>query len=153
MKKPKVLYHGSDKRISLLAPRVPVTDVKISARDAVYATDEKEYAMGVALANSKHTNSFGKFEDGVHKALFNVGRPRMKYIYVHYLSPRNFVHNRKDEWISYKPVKPYKIEKVKVADLGWLWRKASDEEFHEFMKEREKRLKKELGKNWKKKMS
>lgn len=150
MRKPKVLYHGSDRKIKLLAPRVPRVDAEILAKNAVYATDVKEIAMGVAIANSKRSGSFGKYENGIHKALFHYGQPRMKYVYVHYLSPRDFAYNMKYEWISYKPVKPFKIEKLKVSDLGWLWRKASIKEFHEFLKEREKRLKKELGKNFRK---
>ena len=52
----KILYHGSNKRIRILEPRKP-GDPKTPIK-AVYATDDKRRALGMALTNQKGSMSF-----------------------------------------------------------------------------------------------
>lgn len=131
---PKILYHGSNKKIKELIPKKPDADLPENSIKAIYATDNKNYALGMSLTSQKGTESF----KGNKKINFIKGEPKMKHIYLHYLKPNNFKYNVKDEYISLIPVKPYKIEKYKVSELGHLWRKSSREELKEFLKDRKK---------------
>ena len=132
--KPKILYHGSNKKIKLLVPRKPHTDLPGNSQRGIYATQKKNFAISMGLTNQKYTSSF----KGNKKINFVFGKPRMKYIYLHYVKSNNFKKIKSDEYVSYVPVKPYKIEKYKVSQLGQLWRKATRQELKEFLKDREK---------------
>jgi hypothetical protein len=136
--KPKTLYHGSDKRISMLEPREPFQDLKENSMKAVFATDNKNLAIGMALANQKYSASFRSYDKNIIN--FVRGYPKMKYVYLHYLKTNNFNFNRGGEFISFEKEKPFKIEKIKVSDLKHLWRKSNKKELNEFLKDR---------KNWK----
>jgi hypothetical protein len=132
--KPKILYHGSDKKIKVLEPKQPFFDLKENSMKAIFATSNKNRAIAMALTNQKKSSSFMSH----NKVLINFvqGQPKMKYVYLHYLKSDNFKHNRKDEYISTKKAKPFKIEQYKVADLSHLWRKSNKKELKEFLKDR-----------------
>ncbi len=81
----------------------------------------------MGLTNQKGMSSFL----GRHDDILNVvhGKPKMKYVYLHYLPSGSFRKNRGDEYIAIKPVKPLKIERYQTKDLRKLWRKSNKKEF------------------------
>jgi hypothetical protein len=133
--KPRVLYHGSNKKIIILKPRQPSFDIKENSMKAVFATSNKNTAIAMGLTTQKGSESFGSHD----KVCINFvkGYPKMKYIYLHYLNSKDFKHNRGEEYISTKEVKPFKIEKYNVSDLSHLWRKSNKKELKEFLKNRD----------------
>ena len=132
--KPKILYHGSSKKISLLVPRQPSKDLSNNSMKAVFATNVKDRALAMGLTKTKGSLSFR----GNKKMNFVKGSPRMKHVYLHYLGSKSFKQNRPGEFISYIPVKPVKIEEYNVKNLSHLWRKSNMKELKEFLKNREK---------------
>jgi hypothetical protein len=132
--KPRVLYHGSNKKIITLKPKQPSFDVKENSMKAIFATSNKDLAIAMGLTTQKGSSSFAS-----HCRLlinFVKGYPKMRYVYLHYLNSKDFKQNLGDEYISTKEVKPFKIERYKVSDLGHLWRKSNKEELKEFLKDR-----------------
>lgn len=136
MKKPKFLYHCSTKKIDELVPRKPSSfDLPENSIKAVYATPNKNRALGVGgLSKQKYCASF-RGNDKIH---FYRGEPKMRYIYLHYLSPKTFREIMPELWASEVPVKPFKIERYNVSDLGHLWVKSNKKELKEFLKDRQK---------------
>jgi len=134
--KPKVLYHGSNKKIKVLELRQPFFDLKENSMKAVFATKNKEFALAMGLTSQKNSSSFRSR----NKILINFvqGQPKMKYVYLHYIKSDKFRNNGDEEYISTKKVKPFKIEKYKVSDLNYLWRKSNKKELKEFLKNRDK---------------
>jgi hypothetical protein len=134
--KPKILYHGSNRRIRVLIPKEPFVDLKENSMKAIFATSNKDLAIAMGLTNQKNSVSFCSR----NKVLMNFvkGIPKMKYVYLHYLKSRDFKHNRNDEYISIVKVKPFKTEKFAVKDLGYLWRKSDKMELKQFLKDRNK---------------
>jgi hypothetical protein len=134
--KPRILYHGSNKKISILKPRQPSLDLKENSMKAIFATSNKNLAIAMGLTAQKGTESFGSRD----KLMINFvkGYPKMKYVYLHYLKFKDFKLNRGEEYISTKEVKPYKIKKYKVPELTHLWRKSNKKELKEFLKNRDR---------------
>lgn len=134
--KPKILYHGSNKKISILKPRQPSFDLKENSMKAVFATSNKNLAIAMGLTAQKGTESFGSRD----KLMINFikGYPKMRHVYLHYLNSRNFKLNRRKEYISKKEVKPFKIEEYPLSKLTHLWRKSNKKELKEFLKNRDK---------------
>jgi hypothetical protein len=136
MKIPRILYHGSNKKINVLKPREPSYDLKENSMKAVFATSNKNLAIAMGLTAQKGSESFGSRD----KLMINFvkGYPKMKYVYLHYLNSKDFRHNRGKEYISTKEVKPFKIEKYKVSELSHIWRKSNKKELTAFLKNRTK---------------
>jgi hypothetical protein len=131
---PKILYHGSNKKIKELLPRKPSQDLPENSMKAVFATSNKRGAIAMGLTAGKNTSSFM----GNKKINFVKGKPRMKYVYLHYLNSKPFKKNRGEEYISYEKVKPFKIKKYPVSKLSYLWRKSNEKELREFLNNRKK---------------
>ena len=134
--KHKILYHGSSKKIVILKPKQPFLDLKENSMKAVFATSNKKYAIAMGLTAQKGSSSFGSRD----KLMINfvIGYPKMEYVYLHYLNPKDFKLNKGNEYISTKEVKPFKIERYNVSDLSHLWRKSNNKELKEFLKDRDK---------------
>jgi hypothetical protein len=135
--KPKTLYHGSNKRINLLLPKRPIKDLPNNSMKAVFATSNKRLALSMGLTGGK-TSSFR----GYKKLNFVKGKPNIRAVYLHYLNPKYFIKNRKEEFISRIQVKPYKIEHYPLYKLSNLWRLSNKKELKEFLKDRDKWRKK-----------
>lgn len=136
--KPKVLYHGSNKKIIILKPKQPSFDLKDNSMKAVFATNNKNLAIGMGLTTQKGSSSFATHSHTQAMINFVKGYPKMKHIYLHYLNSKDFKHNRGNEYISTKEVKPFKIERYNVSDLSHIWRKSNKKELKEFLKDRDK---------------
>lgn len=134
--KPRILYHGSNKKIKILEPRTPYLDTKENSMKAVFATSNKDLAIAMGLTTQKGTESFGSRD----KLMINFvkGYPKMRYVYLYYLNSKYFKLNRGNEYTSTKEVKPLKIEKYSVSDLTPLWRKSNKKELKEFLENRDK---------------
>ncbi len=134
--KPRILYHGSNKKISILKPRQPSFDLKENSMKAVFATSNKNLAIAMGLTAQKGTESFGSRD----KLMINFvkGYPKMSFVYLYSLNSKYFKLNRGNEYISTKEVKPLKIEKYPVSNLTHLWRKSNKKELKEFLKNRNK---------------
>jgi hypothetical protein len=131
---PKILFHGSNKKIVELIPKKPSQDMPENSMKAIFATSNKRLAMAMGLTSGKNTSSFM----GNKKINFVKGKPRMKYVYLHYLPSKTFKLNRAEEFISKVAVKPFKIEKLETIKLGFLWRKSNKKELKEFLINRNK---------------
>lgn len=134
MKKPKFLYHGSRNRIEVLKPRLPPKDMPHNSKKGVYATDNKNYALGMGLA-SKNSEAFRSRKTS--QINFIKGPPRHKYVYLHVVDSKDFKKSFRDEYVATKAIKPVKIMRFEVAELGHLWRKSSKKELKEFLKDRD----------------
>jgi hypothetical protein len=136
MAKPKYLYHGSAKKLEALEPQKPYFDLKENSMKAVFATDSKNYALGMAAMSSGKVSSFRNHK--THQMNIVEGKPNLKSIvYLYFLNPKDFKQNIKNEYVSLKKVLPVKIEKYNVFELKHLWRKSNKKELAEFLKDRE----------------
>lgn len=132
--KTKFLYHGSNKKISILKPKKPFYDKKDNSMKAVFATSYKKEAIAMALTNQKNSESF--ITRKPIKINFVKGIPTMKKVYLYYLNPKNFIFNRKNEYISNKSAKPIKTEIYDVSKLKHLWRISNKKELAKFLRTR-----------------
>ncbi|MBM3247155.1 NUDIX domain-containing protein [Candidatus Pacearchaeota archaeon] len=136
----KILYHGTNKPLRELEPKQPFFDLKSNSMKAIFATSYKNFALAMGLTTQKGSSSF-KSHDKL-KINFVKGEPKMKYVYLHYLPAESFKlikkGNNSDEWVSYKKVKPIRIEKHSTNRLYNLWRRSNEEELKEFLKNRDR---------------
>lgn len=145
--KPKFLYHGSAREIvgDKLVPKQAkdLGGVSDNSHLGVYASEFKDEAMAMGVLNSKGVRggSISRFRklDGTPgmDAIIYHGFPKQKYFYLYTLPSENFVNRPKGslQWISSKPVKPSKIEKLPVKKFLFLVRRASKKEREEWDKE------------------
>jgi len=137
MKKPKYLYHGSSKKLEVLAPQKPEgkNDPK-SCVAGIYATDDKKFALAISACRSSKTvhafNNRNTHVQNIYKGWPNENAT----VYLYVLDPKDFKHNSGSEWITKKKIKPVKIEEYKVKDLKHLYRKSSKKELREWLKDR-----------------
>jgi len=135
--KPKYVYHGSSKKIKILEPRKPDDSDPTNSKRAVYATSNKDYALGMAaMRSAPGVSGFANRKTGQQNVI--EGWPNEKaVVYLHILDAKDFKRNRGDQYICEKKINPVKIEKFKVGDLKHLWRKSSKKELKEFLKDRD----------------
>lgn len=134
----KFLYHGTPRRIKtkFLIPKKPqdLENKKENTIKAVYATYIKNSAIAMAIISAKGvisgTLNYRK------KSVVYEGWPKQKYVYLYTLPSESFSRSSKksSQWISKKPVKPTKIEKLKIKDYLHLIRKATKKEVAGFFK-------------------
>jgi len=135
--KSKFLYHGSAKELEILKPQKPFFDLKQNSMKAVFATDSKEYALGMAAMASGKVSAFRNHK--THQMNIIKGKPNLKAtVYLYTLNSNDFKKINKNEYINTKEVKPLKIEEYKVSKLKHLWRQSDKQELKEFLKNRDK---------------
>lgn len=135
MKQQKILYHGSPKKLigTKLIPKKP-TDLekeKENLYEGIYATDIKELAIAMAIICSKGVRGSGvNFSKEKAKGIIYQGWPEQKEVYLYSLPSKTFkmTGKIKHQFVSSKPVKPIKIEKVLIKDYENLIRKATKKE-------------------------
>jgi hypothetical protein len=134
MERPRFVYHGSLKRIEKLEPRKPDDPDPRHSKKGVYATSDKDFALGFAMTKSDTNHCFFSHD----KMMFNLvkGKPN-KTIYLHVLDAADFQHNHKSEFICDREVVPVEIIKIDTSELGHLWRRSSEEELAEYLKDRD----------------
>ncbi|MBW2969327.1 hypothetical protein KY314_04420 [Candidatus Woesearchaeota archaeon] len=133
---PKVLYHGSSKKLvgdKLNPSQGDDSDERPENKLlGVYATDRKDFAITMAIITCPGVT--GGSIEGFTKTTINAkiygNLPKQKYIYLHTLSAKTFRPTKsiKHQFISDVPVKPIKTEKILVSDYLHLVKKATKEE-------------------------
>lgn len=138
--KPKYLYHGSRKKLvrGMLKP-MKAGSLGRKAEDkltAVYATNKKNAAIVMAIISGAKLSSM-EIVKGVAKGIIYKGWPKREEIYLYYLYSKDFIKLKGDswQWVSHKPVKPIKVEKLKNRDYIHLIRKATKKEKDMWRKE------------------
>jgi restriction endonuclease S subunit len=130
VKKPKYLYHGSSKKLqgNILVPKkAGGLGKKKDQQIGIYATDNKTAAIAMGLISGtggSTLKSHGKKVEGVVYGSL----PKSKFFYLCILPSNNFTKVDSWQWVSYKSIKPIKVEKLKVKDYAHLVRKATKEE-------------------------
>ncbi|MCK4553292.1 hypothetical protein KAT80_03750 [Candidatus Pacearchaeota archaeon] len=138
MIKIKVLYHGSSKKLigDKLFPKQSI-DLEKNLENlikGVYATDIKDLAIAMAIICSKGTYSssldFEEYKKGESKGIIYKGWPKQKHIYLYTLPIQSFKKSQgiNHQFVSKKPVKPLKIEKLLIKNNLHLVRKATKKE-------------------------
>ncbi len=134
------LYHGSANEIigEKLIPKQAedLENNPDNLHNAVYATSNKEIAISMAIISSR-----GVYNSQLRKVkpygIIYSGKPSQKYIYLYHLNKKEFEEqkgNSLGQWISKKPVKPLKVEKLKIKDYRELVRNATKSEKGTWMK-------------------
>jgi len=127
--KPGFLYHGSPKKIEggYLLPRKPLDLGKRAenTHDAVYATEVKEIAIAMALVKCKGVKSSSVNFTKNPVAVISEGWPEQEFIYLYILPSDGFekTHTAGHQWVSLKPVKPVREERLAVRGYLHLVRK------------------------------
>ena len=142
MKKPKQLYHGTRKKIigNKLEPRKARGLGKEKGKlTAVYATDKKDAAIVMGIISGALTSSM-HFYKRKAKGIIYEGWPKREEVFLYYLPSNNFKQIDNWQWTSDLPVKPIKIQKLKIEDYIHLIRKATKKEKEKFMNKHRKEL-------------
>ena len=133
--KPKYLYHGTSRKIRgkyLIPFKASDKSSKANSLKAVYATERKDIALGMALSSAKYTKSMGNYAEKPYASAFVRGDPtkHLKQVYLCKLSSKTFEQKPKGshQWVSLEPIKVLSIKTFKTKDLNQYWRKASDKE-------------------------
>lgn len=131
--KPEYLYHGTRKRIKrnkLIPYRSKDKSQKENSLNAVYATNRKDIALGMALTGDKYTKSFGDYHQKPYRSVFVRGQPKTKFVYVYKISSKTFEEKPKDshQYISLQPAKVISVNKYLTENLSSYWRKATVKE-------------------------
>lgn len=136
--KPKYLYHGSVRKIEgdKLLPK-QAEDLEEKSENlhcAVYATNVKDIAIAMALISCKGVKFSSLYFKVSPFGVIYEGWPKQEYIYLYTLSSKTFKQKggSGNQWYSKEPVKPSKVEKLKVNDYISLVRKSTDRERKKF---------------------
>jgi hypothetical protein len=136
--KPKYLYRGSVREIkgNKLLPKQAsdLGERPENLRCAVYATNIKDIAIAMALISCKGVNCSSLYFKRRPFGVIYEGWPKQKYIYLYMLPSKTFKQEggSGNQWYSIEPVKPSKVEKLKVSDYISLVRKSTDKEREKF---------------------
>ena len=134
----KYVYHGSARKLTgekLVPKRARDVDGKPeNILRGVYASDIIDEAIAMGILSCKGVKGASC---GVHRqnskmvdAIIYDGWPLQDYFYLYTLASKNF-ENRPDgshQWVSPRPVKPEKIEKLSIRKYLHLIRKATKKE-------------------------
>jgi len=137
--KPKYLYHGSVREIEgdKLLPKQAsdLGERSENLHQAVYATNVKDIAIAMALISCKGVNCSSLYFKKRPFGVIYEGWPKQEYIYLYTLPSKTFKQEggSGNQWYSTKPVKPSKVEKLKVNDYISLVRKSTDKEREKFL--------------------
>ena len=135
-KMPKVLYHGSSKKLvgdTLNPSQGDDSDERPENKlFGVYATDRKDFAITMAIITCKGVTggSIEGFTKDTIDAKIYGKFPKQKYVSLYTLPTKTFKPTKsiKHQFISDAPVKPIKTEKILVSDYLHLIKKATKEE-------------------------
>jgi len=143
--KPKFVYHGSAKKIigEKLIPKKAkdLAQTVDNSQTGVYASEFKDESIAMGILKNKGVKG-SSIDRGRHNgmptmdAVIYHGFPKQNYFYLYTLPSENFVNRPKGslQWISTKPVKPEKVEKLSVKDYLHLIRRATKKEIGDWDK-------------------
>lgn len=134
----KKLYHGSSRKLEgdKLLPK-QATDLGENSENihkAIYASNIKDNAIIMAILSCRDIISSSLSFKKDSKGIIYNGWPKQEFIYLYTLPGETFKQARKMgiQYYSEEPVKPLKIEKLKIKDYLYLVRKATEKEEKEF---------------------
>jgi len=148
-KKLKVLYHGSPNKLigdTLNLSEGTDSDERLENNlFGVYASDRKDFAIVIAIFNCKGVlgGSIEGFAKNKIDARIYGNFPKQKYVYIYVLPLKTFKRTKSIEhqFISDKPVKPIKIEKILISDYLYLIQRATEEQTQKWIKKYNKNIK------------
>lgn len=131
MNQQKILFHGSRFKINnYLEPRkADDKNSQINSKQAIYATDRIECALGMSLTGEQW--AFANYNDKDFKVIFVEEQPTPKIArYIYEISGDDFEEQPKGshQWISFKKVRILKTHIYSTEDLKKYWRMATDDE-------------------------
>ncbi len=131
MNKPKILFHGSKRKIKDFLEPQKATDKKSksNSQNAVYATDRFECALGMSLTGDQ--KAFADYQEKDFKAVFVKEPPTPKIQrFVYEVSSDTFEENPKGshQWSSKFKAKILKTHVYSTKQLSKYWRMATEEE-------------------------
>jgi hypothetical protein len=136
----KFLYHGSARKIigdRLIPHEAEDLGKRVeNMHKAVYATNNKEIAIAMAIISAKGVHYSSLTNNRPYGRIYK-GVPEQDEVYLYYLNSKDFQQqrgNRLGQWISEKPVKPVKVEKIKIKDYLKLVRDATETEKQRWIK-------------------
>lgn len=141
MKKLEYLYHGSPKKL-IGETLNPSQGEDLDERPdnqifAVFASDLKEFAIAMAIisCNDLSGGSIVKYTKPLG-VIYGGNLPKQKYVYLHTLPKEKFKKspNIKHQFVSSKPIKPIKTEKIEINKYLDVIRLASKEETKKWKK-------------------
>ncbi|MFH1376052.1 MAG: hypothetical protein ABIH25_00280 [Candidatus Woesearchaeota archaeon] len=133
---PKYLWHGSTKKVNIIKPSkaIDLSKHPDSNRKGVYATDLKELAIEFGLADKKLHKYADYSKKPVQIVLIEGDIRKGKKFYLYKLKNKGFkeMPKKSHQWVSFKEIKPLKIEELNVDDYLHLIRKANkkDKEYY-----------------------
>ena len=144
MTNPKYLYHGGRRDLegSKLIPKKS-TDLEENPHnilEGVYSSDIKEEAIAMGILSCKGVRGSScnveRKDSKKVDAIIYGGWPAQDFFYLYTLPSKTFQNRPKGshQWVSLKPVKPVKIEKLLVKNYIHLIRKAAKKEKEEWHK-------------------
>lgn len=142
----EVVYHGSARELSgsKLVPKQSrdLGNRKENLIKGVYATDLKGAAIAMAIISSKGVGCSSLKNKKPFGTIYE-GKPTQDYIYLYHLPKDKFfiTHPNKHQYVCVNPVKPIKIEKLKIKDYIHLIKFATDKEKESFSKKYNIKLK------------
>lgn len=135
--KPKRLYHGSMNKLRghKLVPK-KAKDIEKRAANilkGIYATGIRDAAIAMAIISGKSVRR-SSLSFYPPRGIVHEGWPRRKYFYLYTLPSDTFkeIPKGSTQWVSLEPVKPIKIERLRVSDYIHLIRKATRKEEKEW---------------------
>lgn len=131
--KAEILFHGSSTKIDgdfLVPHKARDSSQEENAQMAVYATERKDIALGMALSSLPDTASFGNYEEEPYQSVFVEGEPKEGTIYLYEIPADTFEERPEGshQWISLVKVKVLSVEEFDVAELQEYWRLATEKE-------------------------
>jgi hypothetical protein len=139
--KQTILYHGSIRLIKGKLIPNKAEDLEQNPSNvikAVYATDKKDIAIGMAIISDKNVLGAGLLAYKKDKPIGKVylGWPKQKYIYLYILDKKQFKKSIrvKNQFYSKKAIQPIKVERVKVNENLHLIKKANKREIKSWSK-------------------
>lgn len=124
--KPKLVYHGSTRKIkgNKLLPKQAkdVGNASINIHKGIYASNLREIAIAAAIVKSKGVRKSSLTFNKKPWGTILKGKPQQKYIYLYTLPAKTFrlAGQGGRQWVSSKPVKPIKEEKLAIRDYLYL---------------------------------
>lgn len=142
----KYLYHGSPNKLNgeTLNPSQGSDSEERPENNklAVYATDRKDLAIVMGILGCKEVigGSIEKYEEDKLNAKIYGDFPKQESIYIYELDPNTFIQTKidKHQYYSEQPVKPLKIEKIRISDYKHLLKQGTEKEKEEWIKKYKK---------------
>lgn len=137
----RYIYHGSPKKIKgdLIPKKATGLGNKKGKLVGVYATHKKDAAIIMAMISGKNNSSLRNAATKPRGIIYGGSINKNVWLYV--LPSSSFKKLDSWQWVSYKKVKPVKVEKIDIKKYMPRVRMASDKEKRDWYKKFKQELK------------